>query len=200
MCADCLYHFPFFDTPRRPELPALGDSGFPVEVYALYSYRRGSNYRKLVHALKYRHRKALGLHLGEWLGERLVMSADGFGADLIIPLPLHPRRLRSRGFNQSQLVAAGIAAKTGIPVEANAVVRVRNNPSQTGLTPLQRAENTEGLFQVSDPLLLKNRHLLLVDDVITTGSTMRACIASLRQVPGVRVSVASLGLAEGNEG
>jgi ComF family protein len=166
---------------------------FLVQRAAAYVYynKKGLG-KKLVAAIKYRG----NLALGEWASTGMAREflASGFfeGIDCLIPVPLHEKRLRARGFNQSEVLAQGISAVTGIPIEKNGIYRVRHNVSQTTKGILERWENTRDLFQVRDAELLNNKHVLLIDDVLTTGSTAEACAQALLQCKNTRVSVLTL--------
>ena len=134
--------------------------------------------------------------LGAWYGGNLADSGLYGSVDCIVPVPLHTRRLLARGYNQAAYIAEGIASRMGVPVEDRAVSRLRNNPSQTTLSSAGRWENVRDLFAVARPGALAGRHVLLVDDVVTTGSTLLSCTeALLRAVPDCRVSIAALAVS-----
>jgi ComF family protein len=167
-----------------------------VEKAASFSYyNRGSRIRTLIHNLKYKGIKEIGTELGSIYGYSLVSSGFTGGINIIMPVPLHPAKERSRGFNQSAIVSEGISAATHIPVETKALVRVAVSPTQTRKSRYERWTNVEGIFRVIDPERIKNMHVLLVDDVITTGSTIESCVNELVKVEGVKVSVAALAYA-----
>ncbi len=167
-----------------------------IEKAAVFSYyNRGSRISKLIHNLKYRGVREIGPEVGRIYGTSL--KRDGFteGVDIIVPVPLHPVRLRQRGFNQSDAIASGISEATGVPVMGDLVVRIAASATQTKRSRYERWTNVEGIFSVSDPEKLKGKHVLLVDDVITTGSTIESCAGELLKIENVRVSVAALACA-----
>jgi len=127
-----------------------------------------------------------------------VLSESGFmdGIDIIIPVPLDPARERHRGYNQSLCIAEGLASSRDLPVRSDILCRTGKSSSQTKRGRYERWENVEGLFTVRKPEIISSRHLLLVDDVITTGSTIEACVNSLHDACEVRVSVASLAVSQ----
>jgi ComF family protein len=195
ICTGCRYGFPH-DPAEHARLAVKFDEACRVGVvYALFRYDRESRYRNLIHAVKYHGRKKLGIFLGEMLGERIQGKVE---AGVIHPMPLHPRRERARGFNQSALIARGVATVLQLPVLENVVTRVVDNPSQTGLNADARSRNAENIFALNKPGLLDGKHVLLVDDVITTGATVTSCLKALGTVPGIRVSVACLAHAGAN--
>jgi len=168
-----------------------------VERAAAYSvYNRGSRIRKLIHLLKYSGRKDIGFMLGELYGSVLMGSGFTDGIDMIIPVPLDPARERHRGYNQSLCIARGMASYCRLPVRNDILSRTGKSGSQTKRGRYERWENVEGLFSVSKPGEITGRHVLLVDDVITTGSTMEACVTALQSAGGVMVSVAALAAAQ----
>ena len=150
--------------------------------------------QKLLHEIKYRGRKELGERLGALFGSQLADSRFN-EADMIIPVPLHPNKLRVRGYNQSEWIAKGIAKKMQKPLENNVLKRIIENPTQTSKGVYERWENTAGIFESENTEFIENKHLLLVDDVLTTGSTLEACIIPLKRILGVKISIAALAAA-----
>ena len=126
-----------------------------------------------------------------------MIAGAGWSPDGIVPVPLHRRKQADRGFNQSELIAEGIAGVLQIPVLRKVVVRSRFTDSQTDKSREDRVANVAGAFRLTDPGQIGGRHLLLTDDVLTTGATLEACARALLSAPGVRVSIATAGLAAG---
>jgi ComF family protein len=167
-----------------------------IEKAAAFSFfNKGSRIRNLIHNLKYKGIKELGYELGRIYGLSLKSSGFTVNIDLIIPVPLHPSKKRNRGFNQSELISTGIADATGLPVNINSLARSKVSTTQTRRSRFERWTNVEGIFRVTDSDILKDRHILLVDDVITTGSTIESCANELLKVEGVKVSVVALAFA-----
>jgi ComF family protein len=167
-----------------------------IEKAAAFSfYNKGSRIRNLIHNLKYRGIRELGFELGRIYG--LSLKSSGFIADidLIIPVPLHPSKQRIRGFNQSDYISSGIADATGLTVSSDSLARISGSETQTKRSRYERWTNVEGIFHVIDPEIVRGMHILLVDDVITTGSTIESCANELLKVEGVKVSVAALAFA-----
>lgn len=164
-----------------------------LERAAAFSfYNKDSRIRKLVHNMKYRGIKEIGLELGRIYGNDLAKSDFLKGVDLIIPVPLHPSKERKRGFNQSMEIAKGLSIATGIPIEKETLARTPAKQTQTKLTRIDRWSNVEGIFYVNDPAKIANKHLLLVDDVITTGATIESCASELLKGENTKVSVVAL--------
>jgi ComF family protein len=167
-----------------------------IERAAAFSYyNKGSRIRNLIHNLKYHGIKEIGSELGKIYG--LILKSSGFttGIDIIIPVPLHPTKKRNRGFNQSEIISEGLAAVSGLAVVTNALIRTTLSATQTRRSRYDRWTNVEGIFNIPDPEIIRGRHILLVDDVITTGSTIESCANELLKIEGVKVSVIALAYA-----
>lgn len=155
VCGRCLAHPPHYDRTL-----AAFNYGFPLD--------------KLVQAFKYAHRLALAPYFGRALAEH----ADGLGADLVVPLPLHPTRLRERGFNQALELARPVATALGLPIDTGACTRSRHTPAQAGLPWKEREKNIRGAFHCTRDL--SGKRIALVDDVMTTGASLNECARTLK--------------------
>ena len=171
---------------------------FPVrQASAFLWFVQGSPWQRAIHGFKYFGRWRTARDLGAWYGSNLADSGFYGDVDCVVPVPLHTRRLLSRGYNQATYIAERIASQLGVSVIAQAVKRLRNNPSQTTRSSAGRWENVRDLFAVVRPEMLAGRHVLLVDDVVTTGSTLLSCVeAILRAVPDCRISIAVLAVSQ----
>jgi ComF family protein len=158
---------------------------------AQYYFTRESLMQHLMHQFKYRGNKELGLQLGRMMGNSLKRSGR-FDADALIPLPLFASKEKRRGFNQSLILCQGIADSLQIPVWNDVIIRSQHTDTQTKKGRIERWQNMEGKFILARPAMTVGRHLLLVDDVITTGATLEACGSELVKAPDVRISVATL--------
>lgn len=148
--------------------------------------------RRLVHVMKYDDRPEIGYQLGRQAAMEFQYADFFDGIDVIVPLPLHPRRLRERGYNQSEYIARGISDITCIPVDTTHVTRVRNTPQQALRKGAERKANVQDAFEVNHPEQFYRRHILVVDDLITTGETMRSCLKAMRRFRGATFSVFAL--------
>jgi ComF family protein len=167
-----------------------------IEKAAAFSYyNKGSRIKKIIHNLKYKGIRELGYELGRIYG--LSLDSSGFmdDIDLIIPVPLHPEKKQIRGYNQSEIISFGIADAAHLPVDVNSLVRTIVSATQTKRSRYERWTNVEGIFDVIDPQAIMRKHVLLVDDVITTGSTIESCVNELLKTEGVKVSVVALAFA-----
>lgn len=169
----------------------------PVERASGFLYFiHGSGWRRLIHGFKYRGAWRTARIMGEWYGSYLKDSGLYEDVEVVVPLPLHPLKRCRRGYNQSEYIAEGIAARLGVGIDRRSVFRRRNTASQALKPRRERARNVEGAFSVRRPERLAGRHVLLVDDVMTTGSTLLSCAAEiLRVVPDCRVSIAALAVS-----
>lgn len=165
------------------------------QVFSWLFFNKGSLTQHLVHQVKYRGNLELGRYLGQLMATSLLQTGWYANVDVLVPLPLNNQKLRARGFNQAQLLCEGISVVIQKPVEKCAVVRNRFTPTQTHKSRLERLANVAQVFDVQDSHLLENKHVLLVDDVITTGATMEACGKALLDIPGLRLSLVSLAIA-----
>lgn len=195
ICTECYVVIPrtgYHNVPENPVAQLFWGRCRLEKAAAFSYYNKGSRIRNLVHNLKYKGIKELGFELGNIYGQSLKSSGFTDDIDLIIPVPLHPLKKRRRGFNQSELICDGLARVTGIPVDYTSLTRVTGTDTQTKRSRYERWKNVEGIFCVTDSVLLRGKHILLVDDVITTGSTVESCANELLKSEGVRVSVISL--------
>lgn len=159
-------------------------------------FNKGGHVQELIHALKYKGKKETGVYLGKLFGLDLKNSPVFKNIDLVIPVPLHPKKLHKRGFNQSDTIAKGIGQALDIEVDREHLIRLVNTDSQTKKTRYNRWENVKNVFGVTDEERLKSKHILLVDDVLTTGATLEACASTLLDVEKIKVSVATLAYAQ----
>lgn len=166
----------------------------PVEYASAFLwFIEDSEWREAIHQFKYKGAWRTAYNLGRWYGSYLRQSGRYDGVDLIVPVPLHWLRRVGRGYNQSEYLADGIAEQLGVEVDRHSVVRSRYNRTQTSRLHSQRWQNVEGVFAVRDAEKLRGRHILLVDDVFTTGATIMSLGETiLRAVPDARLSVATL--------
>lgn len=146
----------------------------------------------MIHQLKYNGVKEIGTELGRIYAGSLKSSGFLDDIDLIIPVPLHPSKKRQRGFNQSDLIAQGISDVSAISVDTNLLIRKKAAKTQTRKSRYDRWTNVQDIFRITDEKRLKGLHILLVDDVITTGSTVEACANELLKAENTKVSVAAL--------
>lgn len=198
ICHECLAGMPRTNYHRQPdnEMERRFWGKAPIEAAtAFYFFTKGSPYQHLLHALKYKDNKLIGEVLGRYAAADWLDSDRFRSFDMVVPVPLHPKKFALRGYNQSECIAKGIVQVLETHIDTQHLVRTQQNTTQTRKTVYERFTNTEGIFSVVDTEVFANKHLLVVDDVMTTGSTLEACIQALTKCPGTKVSVFTLALA-----
>lgn len=200
VCTRCRYDVPltgFCERSYNPLWERLS-TVVPIDQASAFLYfLPGSGWRDLIHRFKYHDAWRLARDMGIWYGHCLHDSGLYTSVDTVVAVPLHWRKRLQRGYNQAEYLAEGIARVLQVPVDRHSVKRMRNNPSQARHHRNERWENVEGIFAVKHPERLAGRHLLLVDDVLTTGATLLSCAeAILQAVPDCRLSVAVLAVPQ----
>ena len=198
ICTYCLYHLPKTNYHLMKESPldqVFWGRAQLANTSALYTFQKKSKVQHLIHQLKYKGRKDVGIHLGKLLGADLAKTEAYKDITKVIPVPLHPDKQRKRGFNQSEQFAIGLAKAMNIEMDATSFIRTVDTATQTRKSRFARWENVKEIFKVTAPETLVNRHILLVDDVITTGATLESAAHILLTVEGVKLSVACIGYA-----
>lgn len=160
-----------------------------------FFYNKGSDYRHILFKLKYNGYKELGEVMGRYMANELLASDFFKGVDVVIPVPLHSKRKKVRGYNQSEWIALGISRATGIPMDLNTLVRSVSNNTQTRKSVFDRWDNVKDVFQVTSPEKIQGKHILLVDDVLTTGATLVSCATKLLESSDVKISIITLAVA-----
>lgn len=163
-----------------------------VSATAQYYFTKESLMQHLMHQLKYNGNRDLGIQLGRLIGMSMRETNRFNGVNALIPLPLFPKKERQRGYNQAAVLCEGMAEILHIPVLKNIIIRTRHTETQTRKGRMERWQNIEGKFELVNPGDIQNKHILLVDDVVTTGATLEACGAELMRAENIRLSVAVL--------
>jgi ComF family protein len=198
ICLHCLHHIPRtnFHLDRENRVAQLFYGRVQIEYATSFFYfSKGSQYQSLLHNLKYKGMKELGAEIGKHFGIDLMQSEDFSTIDVICPVPLHPSKEKKRGYNQSWWIALGISGQMGKELSANNLKRVTATETQTRKSRFERWQNVEGIFELSNPEAFSGKHILLVDDVVTTGSTLEACAQTILSQTNAKVSIATLATA-----
>lgn len=203
-CTQCLMRMPRTDHVSHPNdnvmaMSYWGRVSHIERAAAFLYYHNLSEAMRPIYQLKYYHRPHLATAFGLAMGRELAGAGFTADIDMIIPVPLAPRRQRQRGYNQSDFFARGLAATTGLPVAADVLRRVTFTESQTHKDRWERYANVKDAFRLVRPEAVSGRHVLLVDDVVTTGATTIACALELEKAGEVRVSVASIAFVDKNQ-
>ncbi len=165
------------------------------EVLCLYLFEKKGRVQHLLHAIKYQNQKELAVYLGKLLARDYLLHDNLSSFDLILPIPLHKNKFKKRGYNQSELFAQGLSKGLGSLMIPDALIRTADSATQTRKKKFERWENVEGIFSVNSLEQLRNKHILLVDDVITTGATIDSAWQCLKEIEGLKISVACIAYA-----
>ena len=163
-----------------------------VSASSHFYFTKDSLLQHLLHAFKYKNAVEIGLYFGRCMGRSFLQSNRFNNIDALIPLPLHPRKEKKRGYNQATVLCEGIAEITKVPVLKTAVIKPRSTQTQTHKDRVGRWQNIEGKFLLADVAPIANKHVLLVDDVVTTGATLESCGQQLLNIEGLQLSIATL--------
>lgn len=199
ICLSCLYTLPFTDQHTYADNKTARKFWGRIPFHhamALLHFRKGNKVQNLIHHLKYKGKKKLGIQLGMLLGNQLKNAAFCREIDLIIPVPLHKKKERLRGYNQSLCIAEGLSAILNIPIARKCLIRTKATTSQTNKNRYKRYQNMKSVFRVIQPQLLSGKHILLIDDVITTGATIEACALELQLHQIQNLSIAAVAYAD----
>ena len=200
VCTSCNLDLPrtnYHEKPYDNEMAKLFWGRMPVEkAAALFFYRARSASSRIVYSMKYLGHPEVGELMGRMAAVEFAKSGFFDDVDLIVPVPLAKKRQRARGYNQSMQIARGVSEITRLPIVVDAVVRKSFNGSQTEMNRWQRNENVEDVFTLKDGSRIEGRHVLIVDDVVTTGATVISCANELRRCGDVKFSVMSLGFTK----
>ncbi|MDZ4205365.1 MAG: phosphoribosyltransferase family protein [Bacteroidales bacterium] len=196
ICTFCRYHLPKtnFHLDQDNMLAKVFWGRVRLEnTIAMYFFTKAGKVQHLLHQLKYKNKPEIGVFLGNLYGLELIKHEPFTSINMVIPVPLHPKKQRKRGYNQSEQFAIGLAQTMNIPVESRLLIRTHASETQTRKSRFSRWQNVSEIFAVTNPSAISGKHILLVDDVITTGATIEACAAKLYETENVKVSAASIG-------
>ncbi|POY39262.1 ComF family protein [Solitalea longa] len=199
ICIYCQQHLPYTNFHLDIENPVAKQFWGKAKIAgasACFHFRKGGKVQNLLHQLKYKGRQEVGIKIGKIYGYQLLYSSPFNKATVIIPVPLHKQKLKSRGFNQAECFANGLSETMKVPVNTSALCRAQSNETQTKKTRYQRHLNVEQIFKLNNAQDLIGQHILLVDDVVTTGSTLLSCIECLHTVQDIQISVATIAYAK----
>lgn len=196
ICLDCQIDLPinpYFHLESNPVKQVLAGR-LPLEMAnSLLFFHKNGIAQGLLHALKYHDREDIGIFLGELLGEKL--SKTRYKPDVILPVPLHPSKQKKRGYNQCHSIALGVQRTLGGAISFDAIERVKANTSQTKLNRIQRWDNVSGIFELKKPEMLSGKHILILDDTLTTGATLESFGATALKAGNVTLGMAAVALA-----
>ena len=198
-CLSCKLALPYTDQIDIPEneLEYRIYGRFKIiRAAALFRFRKGGKVLEVIHQLKYKNRPQVGVELGREYGRKILATTNFPKPDLIIPIPLHYKKKHTRGYNQAYEFGRGIAEIIGVPITEDILIKVSQSSSQTRMNRLERLENVMNSFKLKNEKKLIGKHVLLVDDIITTGATIEAAAQKLLKSQDLSLSLAIIGMAE----
>lgn len=200
ICTTCRANLPFTHfhklNPQENPICQRFYGKIPIRFgLAFLKFTKTGKVQKLLHQIKYQNKPELAQMLGEWYSSELISSNLNIAFDVIVPVPLHPKKLKIRGYNQSEYFGKGLATYLQSNFDHSALVRNIATETQTQKSRWERWQNVARVFEVQKPETIRNKHILLVDDVITTGSTLEACGKALLEAEALSVSVAAIAMA-----
>jgi ComF family protein len=198
ICTYCIYHLPKTDFHLDNDNPIAKIFWGRTNIHsagAFYGFNKGGKVQHLIHQLKYKGRKEIGFTVGKLYGFDLKQHENFNTVDVVIPVPLHPKKEKKRGYNQSESFAQGLATVLDAESNFTTLFRTYESETQTRKSRFSRWKNVETIFQLKNGESLAGKHILLVDDVITTGATLEACAQTLQQIPDIKISIATIAYA-----
>lgn len=195
LCLKCFGQLPVTGFMQQPGNPVekIFYGRVPLQhAGSAFYFTKDSIMQNLVVELKYKGNREAGIYLGKLLGVQIAESNRFDDVDIIVPLPLNSKKEKKRGYNQAQVIAEGICAQWKKPIAGKAVARKLFTATQTQKGRIERWQTMQDVFEVRDAAMLEGKHILLVDDVITTGASIEACSTPILQVPGAKISVATV--------
>ncbi|MES2565998.1 MAG: phosphoribosyltransferase family protein [Bacteroidota bacterium] len=199
ICNYCYTNLPKtnFHSGHRNPVDSLFYGRIPLLLASsFYLFQKKGSIQKILHAIKYKSNKDLAVLVGKWYAEDLKTDPVISRSDYIVPVPLHSKKLKMRGFNQSEEFAKGLAEGLKTSLNTSVLIRKDFTETQTKKSKYERWENVEDVFELIAPDTFKNKHVVLVDDVITTGATIEACCQLLHSIEGIQISVLSIAYAD----
>jgi ComF family protein len=198
LCGQCIYQLPNtgFEATADNMVEKIFTGRAAIKAgYSQLYFNKGTLVQNLIHQLKYKGNTDIGIYLGKLMGQSLLHNERFGHIDWLVPLPLYVAKEHKRGYNQATVLCNGMAAVMGVPVSNGNITRQRFTQTQTRKHRTERWDNVAGSFVIKDAAALQGKHLLLVDDVVTTGATLDACANAILQIPGTTLSIATLACA-----
>ncbi|MFD1294903.1 ComF family protein [Lutibacter holmesii] len=195
ICLQCRHDLPLtnftVEKDNLIEKSFYGRTQIEAATALFYFFKKG-NIQNLLHHLKYKNQQQVGTLLGNWLGSELAKSTRFSTIDIIIPVPLHQKKLKTRGYNQVTTFGNSLSKTLNIPFQENVLSRISFTNTQTKKLRFNRWENVQELFFVANEKTLENKHILLIDDIITTGATLVACCTAFEKTKNIKISIACM--------
>jgi ComF family protein len=199
LCTYCRHDLPLigYTDYRKNKVTEIFYGRVPIEKgMSFLFFRKKGKGKALIHQLKYKGNEEVGSFIGNWFGEILSESKEFDGVDYIIPVPLHKNKLKKRGYNQVTKFGETLSVILNIPYKEKLLIRASSTKTQTLKQRFDRFKNIDTQFLLTDTCCCKDKHVLLIDDVITTGATLEACSKELLKIKGIKISIATMAFTE----
>lgn len=194
ICSLCLNDLPILDFDDSSAFKKLAGRVKLHQAHSFLKFNKSGKAQKIIHQIKYKGNAALGVFVGNLFSQHIIEKGIDIGFDCLIPVPLHPKRLQSRGYNQAETIAIGFAEAKGIFLD-NSLLKTKEALSQIRKNRMSRLENMKDCFDIYSSHSLQNKHVAIIDDVITTGATLEACCFCLEKAGVEKITVLSLAIA-----
>ena len=199
ICTQCRHDFPQTNFTNTPENLIEKKFYGRVPLHAatsLFYYHKNGKVQQIIHQLKYKNQQEIGTLFGNWLGEEVLQSNRFNTIDCIVPVPLHPKKKKKRGYNQLTKFGEAISKKLNSELIENKLIKIESTDTQTQKGRIERWRNAQHLFELTDTSFFENKHVLLIDDVITTGATIESCVNQLLKTKNIKISIAVMAFTE----
>ncbi len=199
ICTQCRHDFPQTNFTNTPENLIEKKFYGRVPLYAatsLFYYQKNGKVQQIIHQLKYKKQQEIGTLFGNWLGEEMVQSNRFNTIDYVVPVPLHPKKKKTRGYNQLTKFGEVLSEKLNSQLIENKLIKIASTETQTHKSRVERWRSTQHLFNLSDVSFFENKHVLLIDDVVTTGATIESCANQLLKTKNIKISIAVMAFTE----
>lgn len=199
ICLNCRHDLPIicYNNFEKNDISKLFKGKIPIYKAASFlSFTKVGKTKKIIHHLKYKGRQEIGTFIGDWFGKILWDSKQFNEIDYIIPVPLHRKRLRERGYNQLTTFGESLSEQLNIKYLENILIRTGATKTQTFKKRIERFKNTDTKFVLLNNQIFENKHVLLIDDVVTTGATLEACCKELLKTKGIKISIVTMAITQ----
>mgnify|MGYP002639336262 CR=1 FL=1 len=199
ICTLCRHDLPIicYNDYKDNKIKRAFDGRIPIEMATSFLfYRKNGKTKELIHSLKYKNNQKIGTFIGDWFGNELKTSNEFDDIDCIIPVPLHSKKLKQRGYNQLTTFGISLAKHINAQYTPNVLIKTATSKTQTFKQRFERFNNNDTKFRLTDTSTLKGKHVLLIDDVITTGATLEACSNELLKTDNIKISIVTMAYTE----
>lgn len=199
ICTFCRHDLPLtnFKSYTRNKVSSIFSGRITIEkAYALLFFRKQGITKNLIHDLKYKGNESVGVFFGNWIGEIVVKNKEFSTVDFIVPVPIHAKKKKIRGYNQVTKFGECLSMHLKVPLNEDILIRQSATKTQTLKSRFERFNDLESKFLARNTSIFKEKHILIIDDIITTGATLEACAKELLKTPGIKISILTIAYTE----